>query len=284
MTFTIATVPTLRDAVGHCYVIAGRESVAQLVEALAVERLQPAVLRSASSGDERADAQTQCLLSHRAAWRLAARHDGWTLVCEGDFVPCLGMGGFPAFWPVDDPHAWGYLYQGSPRLLALTGPRPYLRGGCAPLVAYVINATVARILCDLLDERMALHDPSEHRPVDGWLQGRLVAQGYSAYFPRRHYGEHGGPPHPGQRACGARLAGIHRADNLAGRLHFLPHYSRGSWLRFAAVRAAARLRGLARLATDRRIIDADIYPDDRLTRLRMLGIAVGRLAGCSRDD
>ena len=44
-----------------------------------------------------------------------------------------------------NPLAWGYLYQGSPRLLALIGSQPFLRGHTAPLVAYVINQGVAEI-------------------------------------------------------------------------------------------------------------------------------------------
>lgn len=285
MTLTIAHVPTLRDVVGRCYVIAFREDVTRLVEALSVERLNPEVLRATYTCREMAYARaTRCLLSHHAAWRLAARNDGYTLVCEADFVPCLGMGGFPAFWPLDDHHAWGYLYQGSPRLLALVGPRPYLRGHCAPLVAYVINSAVARVLCDFFDEQMARHDPAKYFPFDAYLQWWLMAHGCSAYIPHRHYGEHGGQPNPEHRAFGIRRAGRHRADNLAARLHFLPQYSRGSWLRFGAVRAQARMLGLARLATNRWIVDTDAYRNDPLTKLRMLGIGLGRLIGCSRAD
>jgi hypothetical protein len=80
----------------------------------------------------------------------AATHDGYTLICEADFVPCLRMGSLPVFWPLRDLLAWGYLYQGSPRLLALirTEDGCFLRGHCAPLVCYVINAPVARLFLE----------------------------------------------------------------------------------------------------------------------------------------
>lgn len=111
-----------------------------------------------------------------------------------------------------------------------------------------------------------------------------MAKGCSAYIPRRHYGEHGGQPNPEHRAFGLRRGGRHRADSLAARLHFLPQYNGGSRLTVLAVRAQARLLGLARLLTNRWIVDTDAYRNDARTRLRMLGIGVGRLLDCSSDS
>ena len=56
-----------------------------------------------------------------AAWKMASERNGYTLICESDFVPCVGIGSFPIFWPLQDELAYGYLYQGSPRLLAVIG-------------------------------------------------------------------------------------------------------------------------------------------------------------------
>lgn len=270
--------PALSDTINRTYVIAYQEDVTRLVEALGIERLNPTVLRSNHTVEELTYSRmTRCFVSHHRAWQRAAEQEGYTFVCEADFVPCIGLGGFPTFWPLDDPHTWGYVYQGSPRLLALIGERPYLRGHSGVVVAYVINKTVARVLCDFFDYEMGRNDPTTYFTFDAHLQWWLMQHQCRAFMPLRHYGEHGGLPNPEHRRFGIPRAGTHRADNLAAPLHFLPQYSLDSKLKFMTTRAWARLLGFARLFTNRWIIETDAYHIDTPTKLRMLQVGLQRL-------
>jgi hypothetical protein len=268
----------LKEVVGRSYVLAYREDVTQLEEALSREGLNPTVLRAKYTALEATYARaTRTFLAHHSAWLRAAEHDGYTLICEADFVPCVGVGAMPTFWPLSDPLAWGYLYQGSPRLLALIGRKPYLRGHCAPLVAYVVNAPVARVLCDFFHYEMGRHDPTQYFPFDAYLQWTAMGRNCSAFIPEKHYGEHGGLPNPEHREFGIRRAGQHRADNLAARLHFLPQYTRNSRFTFLKVRAHGRLLGLARLLTNRWIVGTETYHNGFVTKARMYAIGLKRL-------
>ena len=151
---------TIRDVVGQVIVLAYKEDVQPLLTALEEERLPASLQRITYTSDEIAYAHnSRTLLNHRLAWEKAARLPGYTLICESDFVPCRGLGDFPVFWPETNARAWGYLYQGSPRLLALSEGRPaYLRVHASPLVAYVVNATVAKILLDYFEYASATYD------------------------------------------------------------------------------------------------------------------------------
>ena len=119
------------------------------------------------------------------------------------------MGSFTSFWPLDDDLAWGYLYQGSPRILAMVGSKPYLRGHCAPTVAYVVNARVAKILCDFFEYEFARYDPAEYYTFEAHLQWWAMGRGAKAFIPLRHYGEHGGLPNPEHAQHG-----IHGPDRI----------------------------------------------------------------------
>jgi hypothetical protein len=218
-------------------------------------------------------------MNHAAAWQRAATNDGYTLICESDFVPCLRMGSFPAFWPLQDSLAWGYLYQGSPRLLALirTENRCFLRGHCAPLVAYAINASVAKVFLEFFEDEMRRHAPSEYFTFDAHLRWWTLQRGVKAFIPTRHYGEHGGLPNPEHGIHGISRLGEHRADNLAGPLCFLPDYAKGSWMRFVGVRIRARTFGVARLFTNRWIVQTNVYENGFWAKLQMYMLGVHRL-------
>jgi len=189
---------------------------------------------------------TRAFINHFRGWKEVAESPGFTLICEADFVPCKGFGTFPVFWPIQKRLAWGYLYQGSPRLLAWQ--RPFLRGHCAPLVAYVINSSVAEVFLKFYEHEIREYGPQTYFSFDAHLQWWTMGRGCEAYIPMCHYGEHGGLPNPEHRRFG-RLprAGRHRADNLAGALAFLPQYAKGSWVRFWVERLEARALGWARL-------------------------------------
>jgi hypothetical protein len=268
----------LNQIIKQTYVLAYNENVAELTKALASEGLNPTIQCESYSEVELSYAKnTRTFINHHSAWRRAARHDGYTLICESDFVPCVGLGSFPVFWPLEDLLAWGYLYQGSPRLLALIGKPPYLRGHCAPLVAYVINSPVAKIFCEFFYNQMAQYDPQKYFTFDAHLQWFVMGRGANAFIPLKHYGEHGGLPNPEHRENKLPRAGRHRADNLAANLYFRPQYARNSWITFLAVRIQARALGLARLLSNRWVVETNVYNNGPMTKLKMYVIGLTRL-------
>jgi hypothetical protein len=214
---------------------------------------------------------------HFSAWQRAMEHEGYTLICEADFVPCKELASFPTFWPQADPAAWGYLYQGSPRILALIGREKYLRGHAAPLVAYVVNARVAKILCDVFRAEMAERDPKIFFPFDGLLQWSAMGRGGHAFIPMKHYGEHGGRANREHGAHSVARAGEHRADTLAGSLYFLPQYCDGSLLTYARVRVRERLYGFGRLAIGKWISRTNVYPTGLNDQIAMMAVGLKRL-------
>jgi hypothetical protein len=209
---------------------------------------------------------------------MASENWGYTMICEADFVPCAQLGSLPVFWPIEKPLAWGYLYQGSPRLLSVVGKERFLRGHCAPTVAYVINSQVAKILLRFFDHEMNQYNPHSYFTWEAHLQWWVMGQGGEAYIPLKHYGEHGGAPNSEHMKFGREArGGRHRADNLASPLAFRPGYARNSWLDFVIERAGARALGWARLLTGRWIIDTNVYSRDWLDTINMQMIGVRRL-------
>ena len=110
-----------------------------------------------------------------------------------------------------------------------------------------------------------------------------MQQGAEAYIPLSHYGEHGGLPNPEHARLG-RLprAGVHRADNLAKRLRFLPEYAEGSYVKFFIERCKGRLLGWARLLSGRWVVRTDVYEISPMMMARMYVIGARRLAGFGR--
>lgn len=272
---------TIREVVGQVLVLAYKEDVRPLLTALEEERLPASVQRIEYSSEELAyPRSSRLLLNHRLAWEKAAALPGYTLICESDFVPCRGMGDFPVFWPVTNARAWGYLYQGSPRLLALSEGRPvYLRAHVSAMVAYVINATMAKILLEFFDHLSATYGLTHYFSFEAFLQWFVTGKGGAAYMPWRHYGEHGGLPNPEHAAIGKlRHGGEHRSDNLMAKLHFLPQYARGSTMRYLLVRAKWRLLGIGRLLSGRWIVETSVYDLSFRDRCRMLLAGAARLA------
>jgi hypothetical protein len=272
--------PPLREVIRQSYILCFQEDVSGLADALASEKLNPTVLRASYTASELSFARnTRTFMSHAAAWRRAATHGGYTLICESDFVPCLRIGSFPVFWPLRDPLAWGYLYQGSPRILALirTENGRFLRGHCAPLVSYVISAPVARLFLEFFSYEMERHDPNDYFTFDAHLQWWTMGQGATAFIPLKHYGEHGGLPNPEHRIHNIPRAGLHRADNLAGRLYYLPQYAKGRQAIFRWVRTRAHALGFARLMSNRWIVDTNVYDNGFWEKLQMYAVGIRRL-------
>ena len=272
---------TLENVVTQSIIICHNERIDELYQTLTKENLNPIVQRARyCTTTEIRDSKTfKCFCGHRDSWKAAVKTKGYTLICEADFVPCLGLGRLQIFWPLEKSLAWGYLYQGSPRLLSRS-ERGHFRGHAAPLVAYVINSDVAKIFLRFFDYEMAQYNRSDYITFDAHLQWWAMGQGAEAYIPLRHYGEHGGNPQPEHRIFGVRLVGerrggVHRADNLQGPLAFLPLYANGSRISFISQRMIARGYGWARLLCGRWISNG--YSGNRWDTLRMYGIGLWRL-------
>lgn len=275
----------LNELVRRSYILAHTEDVGPLFNALAEEKLNPEILRASYSEAELTYPRAiRTFLSHRAAWQRATEQEGYTLICEADYVPCRGVGSLPSFWPLSDPMGWGYLYAGSPRLLALVGESKYLRAHCSPLVSYVLNAAIARILLDFFRAEIDRHGTQAYFPFDAHLQWFVMGERGHAFIPMRNYGEHGGFPNPEHAVFGASRAGEHRADNLAAPLYFLPQYSRGSMFRYLTVRAHGRLLGIGRLLANRWVFNTNAYHNGLLDKLEMQVVGVKRLLPSTRRD
>lgn len=269
----------LVDVVKRSIIICYNENIDQLYTSLKNQKLSPTQQRAVYTAEEDTYAKsTKTFLNHKTAWEVASLTDGYTLVCESDFVPCKDLGQFPVFWPTDNPRAWGYLYTGSPRLLGLVGDQKYMRAHCAPLVAYVVNPHVANVLLHFYENELKTLDPTQYSTFDAHLQWFAMGHGAEAYMPMRHYGEHGGLPNVEHQDFGKLpRAGRHRADNLFGPLAFLPQYAFGSWTRFWMERLEARAYGWARLVTGRWWQNTNVYNLTSREKLKMFAVGVKRL-------
>jgi hypothetical protein len=270
---------SLRNVIGCSYILAYREDVTSLEAVLREENLNPKVVRpSYGQAEAKYTRNVRTLMNHFNAWSNAVRNNKYTLICESDFVPCVGIGKLPTFWPLKNPLAWGYLYQGSPRLLSVVGSERFLRGHTSPLVSYVINSSVAEILIRFYREEMARHSPTVYWTFDSHLQWYAMGQGAEAYIPFSHYGEHGGLPNREHAEMGnLRRAGMHRADNLARPLRFMPSYANGSLTRYMAERFKARALGWARLFSGRWIVKTNAYSLSSKDKVKMFFIGARRL-------
>lgn len=269
----------LREVIGRSLILTYKEEPKKLEAALRAEGLRPEMVRASYTPEQmQYSRNTRTFINHCQAWKRAAEARDYTLICESDFVPCVGLGSMATFWPLQNPLAWGYLYQGSPRLLALIGKEPFLRGHTAPLVSYVINAAVAEILIQFYHRELTLFNPTDYWNFDARLQWFVMGQGAEAYIPLRHYGEHGGLPNPEHARLGSlSRAGVHRADNLAAQLQFLPDYAEGSHAKFFIERCKGRALGWARLLTGRWVSRTNVYEISSMMMARMYLIGAKRL-------
>jgi hypothetical protein len=270
---------SIREVVKQSIIIAYKEDATKLENYLNSRGLNASTYKPDYTNEEQGySASTRCFLSHHAAWKLASVNTSYTLICEADFVPCVDLDLLPVFWPLDNPLAWGYLYQGSPRLLALVRAGRYLRGHCAPTVAYVINGRVAEILLRFFDHQMNAYDPFSYFTWEAHLQWWVMGRGAEAYFPMKHYGEHGGLPNPEHsKYRAASRGGKHRADNLAAPLAFLPAYGANGRISYATGRLQARALGWCRLFSGRWIIDTNVYSRNWRDTVEMYMIGIRRL-------
>ena len=123
--------PTLREVIGRSIILTYKEErePIKLEAALREEGLRPEIVQASYTPDQMRYARaTRTFMNHYNGWKHAAEKSNYTLICYFDFVPCVDLGSMPTFWPLRNPLAWGYLYQGSPRLLALIGRELFHKG------------------------------------------------------------------------------------------------------------------------------------------------------------
>jgi hypothetical protein len=179
----------------------------------------------------------------------------------------------PVFWPTEERLAWGYLYQGSPRLLWV-GKQGHLRGHAAPTVCYVINREVAELCLRFFDDEMTRYRPDDYFTFEAHMQWWLMDRGAQAYIPNRHYGEHGSKPQTEHRRNSWRRGGRHHADNLAAPLAFMPQYAEGRYYQFLRVRIGYWLLGWVRFFFGRWIIHTNAHKNTywEIARMQVIGI------------
>ena len=269
----------LRDVIDKVIVVAYREDVTDLVSSFELEGFNVEISRPDYSAEEMTYSKnSRTFLNHRNVWKMALDSVSYTLICEADFVPCRGIGDFEVFWPIEKSCAWGYLYQGSPRLLALEGQRPFLRGHTAPLVSYVINRNVASLMLTFFEIEKEKHNFRSYFAFDAHLQWCVMGLGAEAFIPMHHYGEHGGVANPEHgRLASLPRDGNHHADNLMNSLHFLPPYANGSYLSYLRIRLSSHLLGFGRLLMGRWVSPTNVYHLSWLDVIKMYLIGLRRL-------
>jgi hypothetical protein len=272
-------VQKLAEVVTKTIVLAYRESTDRLTTALRAEGFEPEVQRANYSEEQlRYHSNFRCFMNHRDAWNVASSHNGWTMIMESDFVPCVGCGDFR--FPVPNPEnlgrKWAFLYTSSPRVFWEEDDR-YYRGHHVCPVCYVVTPKVAELLLLCYDVITTKFGVGNYYPFDAYLNWTAIGRGAEAYLPLQSFGEHGGIPNPEHRREGVVARnGLHRADVLAAPLHFLPEYAGGSKLVFYRQRFQSRLRSVVRLVTGRWIQHVDVSDPGQVRRLLLYRSGVMR--------
>ena len=240
----------LRESIARVYILACTEDTSALERVLSAEGFSVEVIRARYNEAQMSWSRAaRCLWGHREIWRTIAEvGDSLSMVCEADFVPCIGIGKLPLPFHVDDAQdALGYLYAGGVEVFDVHHGK-YARGHASCTGAYVAGGSVARRLMQFADEHHLRHG-GEHSLWDCELGWAVKSVGVKCWMPYRQYGEHGGIPNPEHAKNGFNPS--HQSDILYGRLHFLPEYAGGSRFKYWETRLRARCRGIGRLVFNR---------------------------------
>jgi len=269
--------PALGGHVRRALVLALNEDVSGLVAALTTESFPVEVVRGPSPGEQlHWSRAVKCLCNHREAWRRVADSQGFTLICEADFVPVRGLASLPLPCPPPVPGEEariGWLYSPGSTLYGLDR-WGYTYGHANSAVAYVLTPECARRCLDFFDEEIDALASEAYTMWDSRLGAHLRwKHGICNYFVVCQYGEHGGSPNPEHERHGFR--GWHQAYRLAGRPRFLPPYARGSRLRYLAFRQRAWARGVLRILMLRFFNPR--FVDDKSQRPALFRTAAGAL-------
>ena len=240
----------VKESVVRVYILACTEDASALEHAFSVEGFPVEVIRPQYDAEQRSWSRAaKCLWGHREIWQaIAEAGEGLSMVCEADFVPCVGIGALPLpFHAHDIQDALGYLYAGGAEVFDIHHGK-YARGHASCTVAYVAGAAVARRLIHFADIHL-LNRGTGHTLWDCDLGWSVKSVGVKCWMPYRQYGEHGGIPNPEHAKHGFNPS--HQSDILYGPLHFLPAYAGGSRFKYWGTRLRARCRGIGRLVLNR---------------------------------
>lgn len=239
--------PFLRDFASQVIVIAYREDTSKLSNALESEEFNVKIARATYTIQEEAYSRSiKCMLGHMHALGIASDHDGPTIICEADFVPCVGFGRMPL--PVPESMRLSsacWLYANRP---VINGPvyEYSFQGYSNSPVCYLISPPVARTAARFAQHLLSTHNPNDYAGWDNMFPDYLKDSGVRQLIAHCCYGEHGGHTNPEHEANIRFGTPDHRAEALMSRLAFLPAYADGSWLRFVVVRLYYRCLGLGR--------------------------------------
>lgn len=234
-----------------CYVIAHREQVESLTNAIRAEGIQTEVIRLTYTDEQSAwSPSLKCLLTHREAWRRAVRDGHPWMAVEADFVPCVGIGRTPI--PLrSNPSGKRilYLYACGPSLYRVVDIN-WAEGDAGGCVALAGDPEVAQMLLDMTEDCLAGADPHLYSLWDTRISSTLRRKlGVRTLIPLRHAGEHGGNPNSEHRSAG--LNATHRADRLQAPLHFLPTYAQGKLIQYRWTRVRYWIHGCGRMVFGR---------------------------------
>ncbi len=193
------------------------------------------------------NALIRSMLNHRVVLEKIAAGEGPAIICEGDFVPCKGIGSEP--YPIPDHLAeksWVWLYSNRPVLKGEIFEHAFEGHSNAP-VCYLATQLSAITALKFMDETMSKRDPKEYYDWDNFLPKFASKHGITQLIANRSLGEHGGIPSKVHTHRNAH----HVAEVLMGPLYFLPIYADGSGWKFILSRVSFKMLAFARVFTFR---------------------------------
>jgi hypothetical protein len=266
----------LRQCIKQIIIIAHKEDISDLYSSLCKFNLPIFIQRKNYNNLElQYPSIARCLLNHADAWIRATEYDGYTLICEADFVPIISFEDVSMEFLPDRDTAWAHLYTSAPRLL-----KPYdgyLRIQQSTAVCYMINGKIGRLLSGFVSDYRDNHGFESLHPWDAYLQWYAMGQGAELYMPLKSLGEHGGIANSEHKIAGMSHGGTHRADVLAARLQFTPNFKKfGTGISYIDV-LKFKILPFLRIITGRWIIKIDEYSWTKIDVLRAHLLAFRRL-------
>jgi hypothetical protein len=277
------TQKTISMVAAEVVIIAHHEDTTTLEHVLRQEGFSCIVVRGPYTDEQKSfSAAIRCLINHANAWLYASKSPRPVIVCEADFVPCMGFGNLPApfYWPPKSRSEFGrfaWLYSAGSILYGID-EEGYPHGHGNTTVAYCLSPSAAAACLEFFKSEMARPNPGEYRLWETQLGIFLRwKKGILNHIPIYQYGEHGGVPNKEHSERGVRS--WHQADIMWDKLSFIPSYAKESRIRYPFFRARAWLRGCARLATLRFYHPRYVNTDSSRGRLYMLALSVARIGG-----
>ena len=264
---------SLQEITNKAFVVCYLENVDKLVDALCEEGFEVNINRQTDNSSTRKYSSiVKCLLNHYSVWKLVVEYNQPAVIVEADFVPIVGFGKLVCPFPPDQREiSFGYLYGCGIEVYDIVKGL-YARGHSASTVAYYVSPLAARYLCEFVNDFLDNNNPEEYSAWDTRIRKYIQNRGVNSFIPFRNFGEHGGRPNSEHDNVG--LNGTHRADVLAGPLHFLPIYSMGNKMIFLRERLQGRCWGIGRLLLGRIIKMHDVRRQQ--SPFRMVSFVVKR--------